>query len=210
MLSSNNLVIDFEKITFQEQIHPHYATGEQDCEVFLGKLYGTQTVCIKKFKRKEKLDDRKLFREAQQLHGLLNPNIVLCMGISLTDQYIYQISEYMQEGSVFEQLHIKKKITINNLSGILDLLDKVAKGMSFLHGHKMIHGNLNTKSILIDEDWNYKISEFGFPKLRERCHRLKKSKVATQESPYWLAPEIFKGERFGMSSDVYSFGILLW
>jgi serine/threonine protein kinase len=183
--------------------------SEQDCEIFLGKCFG-QLVCIKKFERKKKFDDMKLVREAHQLHSLNHPNIVLCMGISLTENFIYQVLEYMSEGSVYEQLHIKHKISLHNMNLVFDLLDSVAKGMSFLNGHKLIHGNLNVKSILIDEDWKFKISEFGFNKLRERCHRLRKSKVAARESPYWFAPEIFKGERFDSSSDVYSFGILLW
>lgn len=208
-MNSTNLVIDMKNLTFSHQIIPQEHNGEQDCEIFLGQLFG-QVVCIKKFKRKQKIHDMKLIREAHLVHSLNQPNIVLCMGISLTDNFIYQVLEYMSEGSVFEQLHIKHKISLNNMPLVFDLLDSVAKGMAFLHGHNIIHGNLNVKSILIDEDWKFKISEFGFNKLRERCNRLRKSKVAAHDSPYWFAPEIFKGETIGPASDVYSFGILMW
>lgn len=203
-------MIDFAQLTLLEEIKPKVLSGDIEYEIYTGLIYNSQKVCIKKYKRRAKVQDSKLIREAKRLSSLNNPNIVMFMGLSLEKDFIYQISEFMQEGSVFDQVHVNKKLSMHNMRNMFDLLESVAKGMNYLHGLKKIHGNLNSTSILIDEDWNYKISDFGFSKLRERCHRLKRSKFSAYESPYWFAPEIFRGERFGPNCDVYSFGILLW
>lgn len=177
----------------------------------IGKIYNSQTVTIRIFRRKQKPKKTKILKDARILHGLNHPNIVMFMGICLYKDHIYHIAEHMQLGSVFELLHEKKKINMNNMDTVLDLLDSVAKGMNYLHGVRIIHGNLNSTNVLVDEDWNIKISDFGFNKLREKCRRLKKMKKShTEISPHWFAPEIFRGDKFGTSSDVYSFGILLW
>ena len=211
LMESQPFVIDLKELEFKEVIDAKSALKEQ-YETYIGTLYNSQSVIIRKYERREKLRDMKIIKEAKLLNGLNHPNIVMFMGISFSPGYIYQITEYMQEGSVYEQVHQKHKITINNnLAMVLDLLDSVAKGMNYLHGLGIIHGNLNSTNVLIDEDWNFKISDFGFNKLREKFHRLKKIKFSHSEaSPHWFAPEIFRGDKFGPSSDVYSFGIFLW
>lgn len=207
-------VIDLKEIIFEERLDMKLPASENQFETFKGNLYNnSQKVMIRKFKRR-KMSDKKLIKEAKVLEGLNHQNIVLFLGISIDPEYLYQITEYMQEGSVYEQLHVKHKISASNLPVIFDLLDSVARAMFFLHGHEIIHGNLNSTSILIDEDWTFKISDFGFNRLREKCHRLRKMKQRitglNEISPYWFAPEIFRGDKYGFSSDVYSFGILMW
>lgn len=202
--------MDIQHLTFLEVMTPKTPSGEIEYELYRGKHLGSQFVCIKKYKRKKNVRISKLIKEAKQLRCINHPNIVMFLGLVLEDDYIYQVSEYMQNGSVYDQMYVSKRISLKNMRNLFDMLDAVAKGMNYLHGNNMMHGNLNSTSILIDEDWNFKISDFGFKKLRERCLRLKRCKVGKHESPYWFAPEILRGERFGPSSDVYSYGILLW
>lgn len=115
----------------------------------------------------------------------------------------------MKNGSVHDQLHVKKKDFDEKL--ILKILLSVAKGMAFLHGINSMHGALRSANILISEDWEIKFSDFfGFTGIMEKYHRFKKLKKRKDaDTPYWLAPEILRGEKFGKMIDVYAFGILI-
>jgi len=210
--TTSSYIVNFDQMTFKERVESKIPTSEHNFETFVGKIYNSQTVTIRKFRRKQKQGTSRLKKEARILHGLNHPNIVMFMGISIDKEHFYHIAEHMELGSVYELLHVKKKISMHNMDKILEILDSVAKGMTYLHGVNIIHGNLNSTNILIDEDWNIKISDFGFNRLREKCDRLKKKKKKNDNeiSPHWFAPEVFRGDKFGTSSDVYSFGILLW
>ena len=80
----------------------------------------------------------------------------------------------------------------------------------FLHGINKIHGTLKSSNVLISADWEIKLVDFGFSRLREKFNRFKKLKKRKDaETPYWLAPEILLGRKFGKDIDTYAFGILI-
>lgn len=82
--------------------------------------------------------------------------------------------------------------------------------MMFLHGINKIHGALKSSNVLISADWEIKLVDFGFSRLREKFYRFKKLKKRKDaETPYWLAPEILLGRKFGKEIDIYAFGILI-
>lgn len=83
--------------------------------------------------------------------------------------------------------------------------------MTFLHGVKQMHTDLKSTNVLLNEDWEPKLSDFGFLDLKEKFKRFRKLKKRKDaETPYWLAPEILKSENYGRKVDVYAFGILIW
>ena len=84
----------------------------------------------------------------------------------------------------------------------------VALGMSYLHGKNVLHCDLKSSNVLIDENWNVKLCDFGLSRINSTKKNKKKNiRVGT---PHWMAPEILKGEKYECYSDVYSFGILVW
>lgn len=188
-------------------------------KVFSGE-YEKQTVLIRRFKRNPSVRKSDIFTATSKLLSMKHPNILLFHGIHLDEQYLWKVTLFMSHGTVYEQLHVKSQLSIQNMTQILELLESVAVGVSFLHAHKQMHGNLNTSSIYIDEDWNFKISDFGqhqIEEIFERVQRTQHPKDTSSEEednsiPYWVAPEILRGVRsqVGPSSDAYSFGILIW
>lgn len=186
-------------------------------KVFSGE-YEKQTVLIRRFKRNLSVRTTDIFEAANELLSMKHPNILLFHGIQLDDYYLSKVTLFMSHGTVYEQLHVKGQLTINNMNQILELLESVAVGLSFLHAHKQMHGNLNTSSIYIDEDWNFKISDFGVHQVEEIFERIERTKGGREDDedenviPYWVAPEILRGNKkqVSTSSDAYSFGILIW
>ena len=80
------------------------------------------------------------------------------MGVCVTTHYL-MITEYMDQGSLFDHLHLKRThISPNKL---VDLVEDICLGMTYLHGKKFIHCDLKSSNILIDANWNIKLADFG-------------------------------------------------
>ncbi|XP_015164880.1 G-type lectin S-receptor-like serine/threonine-protein kinase SD2-5 [Solanum tuberosum] len=89
------------------------------------------------------------------------------------------------------------------------IISDIAKGLAYLHedcSHKIIHLDIKPQNILIDQNFNAKISDFGLSKLIEKD----KSKVVTRMrgTPGYIAPE-WLSSIITEKVDVYAFGIVL-
>ena len=152
----------------------------------------------------------KIKSDAKKLSQVCHRNIVLFFGVSIEQDHFYLFSEYMSNGSVYDQIHVKKAVLKEKT--IIQILLSVARGMAHLHGIRTMHGALKSRNVLISEDWEIKFSDFfGFAGVMEKYRRFKKLKKRKDApTPYWLAPEILRGDKFGKPVDVYAFGILIW
>jgi len=179
-------------------------------EVFKGKWLG-QDVAIKEFGRKRVRNKEKLdadfLREVEMVSKLRHPNIILFMGVSINPQGKgLLLTEFLEGGSLFDHLHKKSKKFDDNQ--IIDISLDIALGMNYLHGQKILHCDLKSSNILLDERFNVKLGDFGLSKTKRKFHGRKNFKrVGT---PHWMAPEIMREEEYDEYSDVYSYGMILW
>ena len=98
----------------------------------------------------------------------------------------------------------------------LNIAKGIARGLLFLHQHKVFHFHLSSKNIYLSDDLNPLIADFGFHYLKDISSVFIKYKNKNS----YTSPELLKENRaIGNSSsnlenfiysDVYSFGILLW
>lgn len=80
--------------------------------------------------------------------------------------------------------------------------------MKFLEEQKIVHGNLMTRNVLINESKILKISDFDFTKTRS--FEDDKDSLSYRISQRWAAPEIFFKKDYSNLSDVWSFGVVIW
>lgn len=116
------------------------------------------------------------------------------------------VTEFLSGGSLFDALHKQGKKF--NEEQIFYMLKDIALGMSYLHGKNVLHCDLKSSNVLIDENWNVKLCDFGLSRIKN-TKKNKKNNIRVG-TPHWMAPEILKGEKYECESDVYSFGIILW
>lgn len=80
--------------------------------------------------------------------------------------------------------------------------------MVYLHNMKKImHRDLKSSNVLLDEDWKVKLCDFGLSGHKKKSKKKNQGRIGTYQ---WMAPEVMKKEEMDFSSDVYSFGVIIW
>lgn len=162
-LSKKEKRFPLKKFDFNDEIGPNLAShliSKDDIEVtkqigegaygqvFKGRYLKTD-IAIKIFnKNKLKSEIRKNFiQEAELLCLFRSPFIVLFMGICLNYKDYMIITEYMDQGSLFDFLHLHKKRLSHDMT--LNIIESIAHGMNHLHEKKVLHCDLKSSNILV-------------------------------------------------------------
>ncbi|XP_066098560.1 mitogen-activated protein kinase kinase kinase 10 [Saccopteryx bilineata] len=151
-------------------------------------------------------------QEARLFGALQHPNIIALRGACLSPPHLCLVMEYARGGALSRVLagrRVPPHVLVN-------WAVQVARGMNYLHNDApvpIIHRDLKSINILILEaienhnlaDTVLKITDFG---LAREWH--KTTKMSAAGTYAWMAPEVIRLSLFSKSSDVWSFGVLLW
>jgi serine/threonine-protein kinase TNNI3K len=180
-------------------------------EVYKGKFHD-QEVAIKTLlpSRRKDIDEIRAFQtEIKLMAALEHPRIVKFVGVaweSLADLCV--VTEYMPGGdltSLLEDFERSGRPHGFDLDKARIALH-VAHALMYLHSLQpaVIHRDLKSKNVLLDNEWNAKLTDFGVS--RERADETMTSGIG---SSLWMAPEMTLGERYDEKADMFSFGVLL-
>lgn len=118
---------------------------------------------------------------------------------------LYILTEYYESNQILFNI-ISNEEQYFNCTEQLILLYGIAAGISYLHSHNIIHGSVTTSNILISKEKYPKINYyFNTQKSNENINNLEIIK-----NDIYTPPEIWKGEEYTKSSDVYSFAIVAY
>ncbi|KAL2487676.1 putative receptor-like protein kinase [Forsythia ovata] len=152
---------------------------------------------------------REWLAEVIFLGQLSHPNLVKLIGYCCEDEHRVLIYEYMPRGSVENNLFSRVLLPLP-WSIRMKIAFGAAKGLAFLHEAEkpVIYRDFKTSNILLDEDYNAKLSDFGLAKdgpVGDKSH------VSTRiMGTYgYAAPEYIMTGHLSPRSDVYSFGVVL-
>lgn len=168
-------------------------------------------VAIKKLNPESMQGFQEWQSEVNFLGRLSHPNLVKLLGYCWEDKELLLVYEFMQKGSLENHL-FRKNPNIEPLSWDirLNIAIGAARGLTFLHtsDKKVIYRDFKASNILLDGNYNAKISDFGLAKLGPSGGD---SHVSTRVMGTYgyAAPEYIATGHLYVKSDVYGFGVVL-
>ena len=141
-------------------------------------------------------------REINIMKNLNNKNVLKLYDIITDKNYIYMILEYCENGDLYKFL---KKRPLKE-EYCKRYMKQIAEGLKYLLGENIIHRDLKPQNILIDRNYNIKLSDLGFARYYEEDTMLK----TLCGTPLYMAPEIMNYKDYDDRADLWSLGVILY
>ncbi|XP_047941330.1 CBL-interacting serine/threonine-protein kinase 25-like [Salvia hispanica] len=145
-------------------------------------------------------------REISVMRLVRHPNVVEIKEVMATKQKIFFVMEYVQGGELFAKVargKLKEDVARKYFQQLVSAVD-------FCHSRGVSHRDLKPENLLLDEDGNLKVSDFGLSALPE--HHRNDGLLHTQcGTPAYVAPEVLRKKGYdGAKADIWSCGVILY
>lgn len=166
-------------------------------------------VAVKRLREKTTKGQKEFETEAAALGRVRHPNLLALRAYYLGPKgEKLLVYDYMSNGSLASFLHARGPETVINWPTRMNIAKGVALGLGHLHAQEdMIHGNLTSSNILLDEQTKAHIADFGLSRLMTAAANT--NMIATAGSLGYNAPELSKVKNANTKTDVYSLGVII-
>ena len=148
---------------------------------------------------------RRFQREALSASSLAHPNIVEIYDVGEDDGDYYIVMEYVEGKNLKQLLKKREKLTS---AEVVDIMLQITSAMGVAHDSLIIHRDLKPQNILIKDDGEIKITDFGIA-MALNATQLTQTNSA-MGSVHYFPPEQANGKGSSLKSDVYSLGIMMY
>ena len=214
--------LNYEKITYNLNNIIYFS---DDCTLYKGKYFHND-ICIKEMKNLNFVNEDELNKIKNEIEislKLHHKNIINTLGFSFNEKKtkIFIITEYMKNKSL--------KIYIDSNKGNITTKQKlrfiyeISLAIEYIHSRndKILHRDIKSSNILLDENLHCKLCDFGMSKFynsnnknilnQESDNNLNTNyQTNSQSTLFWMSPEYLCDGIINQKSDIYSFGILIW
>ena len=161
-----------------------------------------EQVAIKQMNLAKQPRKELIINEINIMRDSSHPNIVNFIDSYLVTNELWVIMELMGGGPLTDIIDNNKNLSEQQIAYITH---ESLKGLFHLHQMSIIHRDIKSDNVLMDEHGRVKLTDFGF------CAKITedRSKRATMVgTPYWMAPEVVKQKEYSYKVDIWSLGIM--
>ncbi|XP_004308965.1 PREDICTED: probable leucine-rich repeat receptor-like protein kinase IMK3 [Fragaria vesca subsp. vesca] len=177
--------------------------------VYKATLEDGSEVAVKRLREKITKNQREFETEVNIIGKIRHPNLLALRAYYLGPKgEKLLVFDYMPKGSLAAFLHARGPDTPIDWPTRMRIAKGMARGLSYLHANEnIIHGNLTSSNVLLDEQTDSKIADYGLSKLMTAAAN--SNVIATAGALGYRAPELSKLKKANTKTDVYSLGVII-
>ncbi|KAJ0239424.1 Cysteine-rich receptor-like protein kinase 29 [Hirschfeldia incana] len=213
--NTDSLLVDFENIkAATNNFSPENELGRGGFgSVYKGVFSHGQEIAVKRLSGTSGQGDLEFKNEILLLAKLQHRNLVRLLGFCIHGQERLLVYEFIKNASLDHFIFDLEKRQVLDWGVRYKMIGGVARGLLYLHEdsrYRIIHRDLKASNILLDQEMNPKIADFGLAKLFDQgltmTHRFTNRIAGTYG---YMAPEYAMHGQFSVKTDVFSFGVLV-